>query len=198
MKKSVITLIAIAAVVFLLGCWYVSKHNQIIDADQNVQTKFGELQNQMQRQADLIGNLVETVKGNAAFERGTFTEISEARSNVNAIAKMDPSKINNNPDLQKQLIEAQTKMSSAIVKLNAAREAYPDLKANDAFKSLMYQLEGTQNRITTARGRTQTSIQYYNGLIMKFPGSLAASGYAPKPYFQASEAAQTAPQVKFQ
>jgi LemA protein len=185
--------------VAVLGLWALSSVNGLIGLDQSVQLSYAQVQNVMQRQADLIPNLVETAKGYAGHENKTLVGISEARSKLSAVAKMDPEKLATDPDLQKQLIEAQNGMKNSLIELNAVREAYPQLQANSNFQTLMAELAGSQNRITVERRRNQQVVQEYNRAVLVFPRRILASlgGFTPKPYFQASDAAQSAPQIKF-
>jgi LemA protein len=196
MKTSIKALIGAGIFLVVVGGWWISTHNQIIALDQNVKLTYSQVQNVMQRQADLIPNLVATVKGTAAFERGAFTDIANARSGL-AVGKISAEDVAKNPDLQKKLVDAQAQMGRALVQLNATREAYPELKSNKQFSDLMVELTGSQNRITVERRRNQLAVQTFNTRVLMFPASLAAGGYAPYPYFQGSDAAQTAPQVQF-
>lgn len=199
MSKTAIVLSAIGGV-FLLGLlWLWSATNGLVTADETVGQSYAQVQNVMQRQADLIPNLVETVKGYAAHESKTLTAVTEARSKLSAVAKMDPAALANDPALQKQLVEAQAQMQQSMLSLNAVREAYPQLQANENFKSLMASLEGSQNRITTERRKNQLAVQSYNIYVRSFPASMVASsqGYRTKPYFAANDDAQVAPKVKF-
>lgn len=200
MKTSYIWLGSIGGVLLIAVLWFWSANNGLVRADEDVGQSYAQVQNVMQRQADLIPNLVETVKGYAAHESKTLTAVTEARSKLSAVAKMNPTDLANNPELQKQLVEAQAQMQQSMLSLNAVREAYPQLQANDNFKSLMASLEGSQNRITTERRKNQQSVQSYNVYVRTFPASVVANmqGYRTKPYFMASDAAQTAPKVSFQ
>jgi LemA protein len=190
---------ALVGAVTVLGLWALSSVNGLIGLDQSVQLSYAQVQNVMQRQADLIPNLVETAKGYAGHENKTLVGISEARSKLSAVAKMDPEKLAKDPELQKQLIEAQNGMKNSLIELNAVREAYPQLQANSNFQTLMAELAGSQNRITVERRRNQQVVQEYNRAVLVFPRRILASlgGFTPKPYFQASDAAQSAPQIKF-
>jgi LemA protein len=195
MKKSWI----IGGVVAIVAIWALTALNGLVGLDQSVQQSYAQVQNVMQRQADLIPNLVETAKGYAGHENKTLIGVSEARSKLSAVAKMDPEKLAKDPELQKQLIQAQNEMQKSIVELNSVREAYPQLQANSNFQTVMAELAGSQNRITVERQRNQRTVQEYNNAVLVFPRRILASlgGYQPKPYFQASETAQSAPVVKF-
>lgn len=188
--------IGVAAV---FGLIVMSSFNGLVGLDQQVQRSYAQVQNVMQRQSDLIPNLVETAKGYAGHENKTLIGVTEARSKLSAVARMDPEKLAKDPELQKQLIQAQAEMQKSIVELNAVREAYPQLQANTNFQTVMAELAGSQNRITVERGRSQTAVQDYNRAVLVFPTRILASlgGYQPRPYFQASETAQSVPQVKF-
>jgi LemA protein len=186
-----------AAVLVLI---YGTMFNGLVGKDENVKQSYAQVQNAMQRQADLLPNLVETVKGYAGHENKTLTAVIEARSQVSAVAKMDPAKISNDPAMQRQLIEAQQNMGKALLSLNAVREAYPELKTAPLFVSLMADIAGSQNRISTERRKNQLAVQDFNSTVRAFPRTVVASlhGFAPKPYFEANEAAQAGPpQVKF-
>lgn len=195
MKKSWI----IGGVVAFVAIWALTALNGLVGLDQSVQQSYAQVQNVMQRQADLIPNLVETAKGYAGHENKTLIGVSEARSKLSAVAKMDPEKLAKDPELQKQLIQAQNEMQKSIVELNSVREAYPQLQANSNFQTVMAELAGSQNRITVERQRNQRTVQEYNQAVLVFPRRILASlgGYQPKPYFQASETAESAPVVKF-
>lgn len=190
---------ALLGAAFLLGSWAVGTANSLVHKDEGVGQSYAQVQNVMQRQADLIPNLVETVKGFAAHERQTLTSVIEARSKLTAVAKMDPAALANNPELQRQLVEAQVQMGQAMMNIGVLNEKYPQLQANENFRSLMASLEGSQNRITVERRKNQLAVQDYNLVVRTFPGSFVAGylGYSVKPYFAASDAAQSAPVVKF-
>lgn len=195
MKKSWI----VYGVVAMVCLWALASFNGLVGLDQSVQQSYAQVQNVMQRQADLIPNLVETAKGYAGHENKTLIGVTEARSKLSAVAKMDPEKLAKDPELQKQLIQAQNEMQKSMVELNSVREAYPQLQANTNFLAVMAELSGSQNRITVERQRNQRSVQEYNRAVLVFPRRVLASigGYEPRPYFQGSEAAQSVPQVKF-
>jgi LemA protein len=187
------------AVAGVFALYLLTSFNGLVRMDEAVQNSYAQVQNVMQRQADLIPNLVETAKGYAGHENKTLVGVSEARSKISAVAKMDPEKIAKDPELQKRLIEAQQTMQRSLVELNAVRESYPQLQANENFRALMSELAGSVNRITVERMRNQQMVRDYNAAVKTFPRRLVASaaGFEPRPYFQASETAQAAPQVKF-
>lgn len=176
------------------GCGY----NQIQAGDEAVKAAFAEISNQYQRRADLIPNLVNTVKGAADFEKQTLEAVVEARSKATSI-EVTPELVNDPVALQK-FMDAQGQLSSALSRLFAVAEAYPQLKATDAFRDLQAQIEGTENRITVSRGRYIESVQAYNTLVRSFPAVLTAKviGAAPKPTFEArADVGDKPPQVQF-
>jgi LemA protein len=177
----------------LSGCGY----NDVIDRDEDVKASWAEVQNQYQRRADLVPNLVNVVKGSAAFEKETLTQVVEARSKVAGI-KVDQSVIDD-PAKLKQFEQAQQGLSGALSRLMVVVERYPELKATDAFRDLQAQLEGTENRITVARKRYIESVADYNRVVIKFPTSIGASlrGKAERPTFSVAPALEKAPEVKF-
>lgn len=171
-------------------------YNSLVDKQQTVDQNWAEVENQYQRRADLIPNLVSTVKGYASHEEKTFTEVTEARAKATSI-NIDAENLNEETLAKFQ--EAQNQLTGALKSLLAVSEAYPDLKANENFRDLQVQLEGTENRIATARGRYTEAVKEYNTAIKKFPTMIYAGwfGFSPKPQFKASEGAQTAPKVEF-
>lgn len=177
------------------GCGY----NSVIDRDEDVKAAWGEVQNQYQRRADLVPNLVNTVKGAANFEQETLKQVVEARSKVgqvqiDAASSADPGKF-------KQFEKAQGELSSALSRLLVVAERYPELKATEAFRDLQVQLEGTENRITVARKRFIENVAEYNKEVLRFPTSIGASmrGKAERPSFEATTpGADKAPEVSFE
>ena len=182
-----------------VALWSVGSYNGMVGLDENVNQTYAQVQNVLQRQAELIPNLVETVKGYAAHESGTFQKVTEARNQIAAVAKVDPRELANNPDLQRQVIDAQKEIGQALVRLTATREAYPDLKANTQFTTLMAELAGSINRVTVERRKNQIAVQEYNQAVRVFPRVVFASlfGFKTKPYYEAAASSQTAPTVKF-
>ena len=176
----------------------VSTYNSLVTLDQSVQAQWAQVENVYQRRADLIPNLVETVKGAAAFETDTFTAVTEARAKVGQVNVGD---IANNPDAFAKFQQAQDGLSSALSRLMVVVEKYPDLKATQNFRDLQVQLEGTENRITVERKRFNETAQAFNTARMSFPTVLIAgffgSRFNEKPYFKAQAGAETAPKVKF-
>ena len=190
----VIVILAIAA-----GLSVAGSYNKLNTLDQDVRAKWAQVENAYQRRADLIPNLVETVKGAANFEQSTYTAVAEARAKVGQV-KLDPSQLND-PEAFAKFQAAQDELGSAIGRLLVAVEAYPDLKATQNFRDLQTQLEGTENRITVERQRFNESAQAFNTKRMSFPTVLIAglfgSRFAEKTYFKAQAGSETAPKVKF-
>ncbi|MFC2085326.1 LemA family protein [Bacteroidota bacterium] len=187
--------IIIAIIVFIM--WGVGIYNNLVTLDEQVTQAWSQVENQYQRRSDLIPNLVNTVKGVAEFERGTFTAVTEARAKVNQINVS--SEILNNPQAFSQFQSAQDNLSSALSRLLVTVENYPELKANQNFLNLQAQLEGTENRVSVERRKFNQSVQNYNTTIRRFPDRFIAgiAGFAEKQYFQASPEAQEVPKVEF-
>lgn len=176
-----------------------SNYNNIPKLDENVKEKWSQVQNQYKRRADLIPNLVETVKAYASHEKSTFVEVTEARSKVSQINVNE--NMLNNPQALQQFASAQDGLSSALSKLMVVVERYPELKANENFKALQSQLEGTENRITIARRDFIEAVKLYNLELRTMPGKLVAAIAHPeaelRETFKATEAEQNAPKVQF-
>ena len=201
MNKKLITTVIVAVVLLILFGGGCSSYNGMVDADQAVQKQWGQVENQYQRRADLIPNLVNTVKGYAAHESSTLQNVTDARAGLtkayNDAQAITPEQAQANIEAYQQ---AQSNLKGALdIYVNAVREAYPDLKANENFRDLQVQLEGTENRIATARGRYTQVVADYNTSIKKFPTNIYAGwfGFEPQPQFKADDAAQRAPEVKF-
>jgi LemA protein len=178
----------------LAGCGY----NSLVSADENVKAAWAQVENVYQRRADLIPNLVNTVKGSAQHEEKVLTEVTAARASATQV-KLSVDDLSN-PDKVKQFEEAQAKLSSSLGRLIATAESYPDLKANAAFRDLMVQLEGTENRISVERKKYNEAVRDYNVKTREFPTVIAARiwGFKPKTPFVATTAgADKAPEVKF-
>ncbi len=193
MKKStIITLIVVA----VLAIWGVSGYNSLVNLDETVENNWAQVETQYQRRLDLIPNLVNTVKGYASHEKSTLEGVIAARSKATQIT-IDPKNIT--PEKMAEYQKAQGDVSSALGKLLAIRENYPDLKANEQFIGLQAQLEGTENRIAVARKNFNDVTKDYNKSIRKFPKNILAGifGFDKKAYFQADEAASSAPKVEF-
>jgi LemA protein len=186
----------IAGVVVILALMIVGGYNGLVAQRENVNKTFSNLQTQYQRRADLIPNLVSTVKGAADFEQSTLTEVTEARAKATSI-QIDPSKAT--PEQLAQYQQAQGELSQALGRLLAVTENYPDLKAVAAFQDLQVQLEGTENRIAVARKDYNDAAADYNARIQRFPTNLTAAlfGFKQFPYFQAEAGSDQAPEVDF-
>lgn len=197
MKKSYYTLGAVALVVVISIFYFVHTYNNFVSANESINQSWSQVENQYQRRADLIPNLVSTVKGVANFEKSTYVEVSEARASV---GKMQVSpEILNNPDAFRNYQKAQDRLGGAVSRLLVAVERYPELKANENFMELQSQLEGTENRIARERGKFNEQVMSYNVHVKRFPAVMIANitGYREKAYFQAAQGAEAAPQVKF-
>ena len=193
MKKLIVSLVAIVAFAMsLTSCSY----NSMVEADENVKAQWTKVENQYQRRADLIPNLVSTVKGYAEHEAGTLEAVVEARAKATQVT-IDAENLTE--ENIKAYQEAQGELSQALGKLLAVTENYPDLKANENFRDLQAQLEGTENRIATERGRYSEMVAGYNAMIRKFPAVITARifGFDAKPQFAAETGAEKAPVVEF-
>lgn len=192
MKKLFFALVIMVGAMSLSSCSY----NSMVTADENVKGKWGQVQTQYQRRSDLIPNLVSTVKGEANFEKGTLTEVTEARAKATSV-QVDASKLT--PESIQKYQEAQGQLSTALGRLLSVTENYPTLRANDAFRGLQVQLEGTENRISVARKDFNDAVQAYNSKIRSFPANITAKmfGFAEKGYFTAEPGSDKAPTVKF-
>lgn len=193
MKKSTIILIVVAALLLL---WVKSAYNSLVQLDEKVTAEWGNVETQYQRRADLIPNLVEVVKGYAKHEQGTLTAVIEARSKATSVT-IDPSNIT--PEELAKFQEAQQGVSSALGKLLAVAEAYPDLKAESRFADLQAQLEGTENRIAESRRTFNEAAKAYNMEIRTFPNNILGSifGLRTRSYFESDYGANKAPKVEF-
>lgn len=192
MKKLFTAILIIVAAMSLSSCSY----NSMVQMDENVKAKWGVVQTQYQRRADLIPNLVEAVKGAANFEKSTLTDVINARAKATSV-QVDPSKLT--PESIKAYQAAQGQLSSALGRLMVVSENYPDLKTNQNFLGLQAQLEGTENRITVARNDFNDAVQQYNTKIRSFPANITAKmfSFTEKGYFEAEAGADKAPKVKF-
>src|SRR6476469_555082 len=197
MKTALVVVGVLVLIVVIAFAWGVGDNNKIVTADGAVNEKWAQVQNVYQRRADLIPNLVETVKGYATQERTVLEEVTKARASVAGI-KATPELINDPAAFQK-FQQAQNELSGALSRLLVTVERYPDLKSNQNFLTLQSQLEGTENRITVERMRYSEAVRDYNTRIRLFPGSLVASlrGFREKAYFEAAPGSQEAPKVKF-
>lgn len=195
-KPKNLTAIIIAAVALLLVLWGVSGYNGIVEMDENVNNQWANVEAQYQRRTDLIPNLVSTVKGYAAHEKSTLEAVMQARSQATQM-KIDPT--NCTPEQLAAYQKAQGDVTTALGKLLAITENYPQLKANENFMELQSQLEGTENRITVARRDFNAAAKEYNTVIRKFPKNIIASigGFEKHNYFEAEAGAEKAPKVEF-
>lgn len=191
--------LVVAGVLVLLVLWGIGAYNGLVGAEQAVEAQWAQVQNVYQRRADLIPNLVNTVKGSAAFERGTLTDVVEARARVGQVSPQASAEILNDPQKFQQFQQAQDSLSSALSRLLVVVERYPELRSTAAFQDLMNQLEGTENRIVVERRRFNEVAQGYNTRLRRFPTNLFANmfGFQPRPYFEAAPGAETAPRVDF-
>jgi LemA protein len=197
-KKSTIVILAVVVVAVLA---VIHTYNKLVALEQAVRAQWGQVENVYQRRADLIPNLVETVKGAAKFEQDTFTAVAEARSKVGQISAQGADKLLSDPQAFQRFQQAQGELSSALSRLMAVSERYPDLKATAAFRDLQVQLEGTENRIAVERMRYNEAAQGFNSQRQRFPTVLIAQlfgdRFKEKPYFAAQPGADVAPKVKF-
>ena len=196
-SKGILILATLTILVGFVGCGATNSYNRLVQVDEQVKQSWGNLQAQYQRRADLIPNLVETVKGAADFEQETLQSVTEARAKatsiqVNAEDLNDPQKI-------QQFQQAQSALGKSLGRLLAVSENYPQLQATQAFSDLQAQLEGTENRITVARRDYNQAVQQYNTKVRSFPTVLFASvmGFPPKTPFEAETGAEQAPDVSF-
>ena len=196
MKKSYIVIGIIIVIVIGIFMWFKGSYNQMVTRSESVSSQWSNVENQYQRRLDLIPNLVNTVKGYAEHEQNTLTQVVEAR------AKATQMRVNFD-QLDEQTIQKfnnmQGELSSALSRLLAISEQYPDLKANENFRDLQAQLEGTENRIAVERRKFNEEVKDYNAYIRSFPKNIIAGmfGFTPKPYFEATAGAEKAPEVKF-
>ena len=196
MKKGTITIIAVVAVI--LGCilWFKGAYNNMVTAEEGVSAAWSQVENVYQRRADLVPNLVATVKGYAAHESSTLEGVVEARSKATQVTV---SADDLSPEALAKFNAAQGDLTNALGRLLMLTENYPDLKASQNFSELQAQLEGTENRITTERMKFNDTAKAYNTLIRKFPDNIVASmfGFEKKGYFEAAAGAEKAPVVEF-
>lgn len=196
MKRGLLgCVVVVVALVLLVGLAVAGSYNNLVRLDEAVKSAWGQVENVYQRRADLVPNLVETVKGAAAFERDTFTAVTEARAKVGQVTFGGVP----NAEQFRQFQQAQDGLSSALSRLLVVVEKYPDLKATQNFQDLQVQLEGTENRIAVERKRFNEVAQAFNTARRRFPTVLVASllGFSERPYFLAAPGSDRAPQVKF-
>ncbi|MBQ0143222.1 MAG: LemA family protein [Prevotellaceae bacterium] len=193
MKKGTLILIAVVVIAVI---WGISVYNGLVNKDEVVSQAWSNVETQYQRRADLIPNLVNTVKGYAQHEENTFKEITEARTRATSI-NIDPTNMTEE-DLQK-FQQAQSEVGSALSRLIAVAENYPELKASENFQELQTQLEGTENRIQKSRTDFNEAVKEYNVSVRRFPGNIIASmsGFDTKANFKSEEGSDKAPSVEF-
>src|SRR5688572_28956763 len=196
MKKTLIIIGVIVILLFIVYRFFAGTYNTMVTMGEAIPKEWAQVETQYQRRADLIPNLVNTVKGYANFEQETLTKVIEARASATQV-KIDPSNIT--PEEMARFQQAQAGVSSALSRLLVVAENYPDLKANQNFLDLQAQLEGTENRIAVARTRFNEVVQPYNVYIKRFPAVLLAGmyGFTPKGYFEAAQGSENAPKVDF-
>ncbi|MFZ1081650.1 MAG: LemA family protein [Candidatus Kryptoniota bacterium] len=201
MSRGAIIALVIVGVIVLIGLsvfgWAFGTYNKLVSSDETVKQSWGQVETQYQRRFDLIPNLVETVKGYAKHESEVFENVAAARSSVGKLT-VTP-EVLNNPQTFQKFQQAQDALSSALTRLLAVSENYPNLKADQNFLALQSQLEGTENRIAVGRERFNLAVQDYNVLVRRIPSSIIASfgGFHERPYFEAQQGASTAPKVQF-
>jgi len=196
MKSSTLIIVIILAAVLLIGGCGCSGYNGLVQQDESVKKAWNNVQSDYQRRADLIPNLVNTVKGEANFERGTLTDVINARASATQM-KVDPNDLT--PENIQKYQQAQGQLSQALGRLLVVTEAYPNLRANDAFRGLQAQLEGTENRIKVSRNDFNAAVQEYNVKVRTFPMNIFAGmfGFKVKQGFTADAGSQNAPNVDF-
>ena len=197
MKKGcLIAIVAVVTVAVLIGVWAVSRYNSFVTKEEGVTSAWSQVENVYQRRADLIPNLVETVKGYATHEQNTLEGVIAARARATQIT-VNPDDLN--AETLQKYQEAQGQLGAALSRLMAVAENYPDLKANQNFLQLQAQLEGTENRIAVERKKFNEVVRDYNVTVRQFPGNIVAAmfGFEAKPYFEADESAHQAPKVEF-
>jgi len=197
MKKGWVILIAVVVILLLIVGKVVGIYNNLVTLQEGVNQSWAQVSNQYQRRADLIPNLVETVKGYAKHESQTLEAVIQARANATGL-NVTP-EVLNNPQAFAKFQQVQGEIGSALSRLMAVVENYPNLKANENFLSLQSQLEGTENRITIERQRFNETVQTYNTRIRHFPTNIFAGmfGFEKKLYFEAQKGAEVAPKVSF-
>ncbi|MBP8904771.1 MAG: LemA family protein [Paludibacteraceae bacterium] len=195
MKKGGL-IILVLAILAILVFWGIGGYNGLVSTQESLNKSWANVENQYQRRADLIPNLVETVKGYAKHESSTFEAVVNARSKATQMT-IDPTNLT--PEKLQEFQAAQGELSSALGRLLLLREAYPELKANQNFIELQAQLEGTENRIAVAREQFNQEVQSYNTTVRRFPKNIIAGlfGFERKPTFEAEKGAEQAPEVKF-
>ena len=196
MKKGTIILICIAGALLLFAGFCITKYNGLVDANAEVEKKWADIESVYQRRADLVPNLVATVKGYAEHEESTLQAVTDARTRATSIT-IDPATAT--PEQMEAWMAAQDEVSGALGRLLAVAESYPDLKANQNFLQLQAQLEGTENRISVERQKYNEAVKEYNVMVRRFPNNIIASmfGFDQKSMFEAQAGAEVAPVVVF-
>ena len=200
-NKGLIIALAVIGFIVIIGIilvvWGVGSYNNLVTLNESVNQSWSQVENQYQRRADLIPNLVNTVKGYANFERGVLTDVTEARARVSQF-NITP-EVLNDPQAFQRFQQLQGELSGALSRLLVTVENYPTLKANENFLQLQAQLEGTENRISVERRRFNQTVQSYNTTIKRFPTSIFASifGFGEKQYFTSTPGSETPPKVEF-
>ena len=196
MKKSTITLLVVVGILVALASWVIGAYNGLVTLDEETNGKWAQVESAYRRRADLIPDLVNTVKGYAEFEQETLTGVIEARAKATGI-NVDANNLS--PEAIANFQAAQSQLSGSLSRLLVTVERYPDLKANQNFLGLQSQLEGTENRIKIERDRFNVSVKEFNATIRKFPKTIVASsfGFEKKGYFEADTGSEQAPEVQF-
>jgi LemA protein len=197
MARGLVVTLVVIGVLGALVVWAVGVNNQLVRLEQDVNEKWAQVQNVYQRRADLIPNLVETVKGFAAQERTVLEDVTRARASATGV-QLTPEALND-PKALERFQAVQGQLTGALGRLMVTVERYPELKSNQNFLALQSQLEGTENRIAVERRRFNEAVRAYNTRLRLFPGSMVArfAGYQPKAFFEATPDAATPPKVKF-
>lgn len=201
MKKGMIIGLSIAGgvilIIAILAMWSIRAYNNLVTMNESVNQSWSQVENQYQRRADLIPNLVNTVKGYANFEKSVLTDVTEARAKVSQMTVTK--EVLDDPQAFQKFEAMQGQLSGALSRLLVTVENYPNLKANENFLQLQAQLEGTENRISVERRKFNETVQSYNVAIKRFPGSIYAGifGFREKQYFKAAPGAETVPKVEF-
>jgi LemA protein len=197
MKAALVVLLVLAVVVGGVFAWGVGINNQLVGLEQSVNASWAQVQNVYQRRADLIPNLVETVKGFAAQEREVLESVTRARAGASGV-QLTPEALND-PKAMERFQAAQSQLSGALSRLLVTVERYPELRSNQNFLALQTELAGTENRVAVERRRYNDAVREYNTRLRLFPGSLVAAfrGFQPKAFFEAAPDAATPPKVKF-
>lgn len=198
LRNTLIGLGTVAVIILIIYSLFAGNYNKMVNADEAVMSQWGQVQNVYQRRYDLIPNLVRVVGEYASHEKEVFAQVTEARSKAGGVINVS-SDILDDPEAFSRFQQVQGELGTALQRLMAITENYPDLKASQNFLALQDQLEGTENRITVERQRYNDAVRVYNALIRRFPQNLLAGryGFTQKAYFAADNSAQTAPKIEF-